>query len=505
MLTSTLTVTTASRMRASIPLLAVFMVVTVVVACYWQTAASLIGQWSLGAYQQGWLVAILSGLLLLRERRAIAAAPARPELAAAIGLALTSAVWAIVFNGSIQVGHQLLLPMIAFLAVAAFLGWQIARACAFAIGFTYFAVPLWSVLVPWLQALAVAVVGRLLWLSSIPMSVSGDIIYVRGGGLEIADECSGLNYLVVTLAIATLYGELLKADWRVRLRLVALGTGLALLGNWFRIYCVVFAGASSGMKSPLVHSHVYFGWWVFAGVLLVFFLVARGIRSTPQGGVAVVTSKAINQRTNATTIGTVAALAALVLGPVLVAIASYSPVAGNPPRVAPATVPGWVSLGPVTSDWRPLFRAADALELTAYRNGDGTVEMFTASYLSQRQGHKLFSSDNFIGGDPQETAIVESNAIVRPRAFNELVIEDSHHQRWVLWYDYVVSGHQFASGSIQALYYGLTSLRARPIASVVSVRTRCSENDCTRARNLLSGFWPTIQDWSAGRSQSRRL
>ncbi len=477
-----------TRFRAPVPLLLVFAVLAGTAALYWPSVSSLIGQWSLGTYRHGWVVAILSGLLIVQARHAIAESPVRPDVAAAALLCIVGLAWAILFKANIQVAHQLLWPLLAWLAICSFLGRAIARECAFALGFIYFAVPVWSVLVPLLQAVAVGVVGRLLAISSISAVIQGNVVHLADGDILVSGDCSGLNYLVVALTVATLLGEVQRADWILRMRLIAVASVLALIGNWLRIYWIIRIAVSSHMKSSLVRAHAQFGWYVFAAVMLVFFLIASRMRLIPRESRRFVDDPRHAQGADMRVVATVAATVALALGPALVASAPRVAVHAVATRALPEPVSGWEGPAPPASDWMPVFPAADAVEAGMYRDAGGTVEEFKARYVAQRQDHKILSSENSIVGDPRKFSVVERHPVAGAEAINESVIEDMRRQRWLLWYGYRVGARSYASPWSAALWYGLTSLRDTPVADVGVLRTQCAD-DCATARVILNRFW----------------
>src|SRR5690606_25050605 len=99
------------------------------------------------------------------------------------------------------------------------------------------------------------------------------------GTIEIESGCSGLHYFVVGLALAVLYGEANRLSWRGRLRVAALGAGLAMLANWARIYVIVVLGHGTKMQHYLVAvDHYWFGWGLFAGCVALVCVVARAVQ-----------------------------------------------------------------------------------------------------------------------------------------------------------------------------------------------------------------------------------
>ena len=159
-------------------------------------------------YQHGFLIAAIALWLLFRERRRIAAAagpPSLPLLAAAAGGSL---LWTVAVSAGLQVIHFLLWPAILWAAAGAALGWRSARVMFRPFAFLYFALPIWDALMPMLQH-ATVVANRMLGAAfGVPMMIEGTYVHIPEGSFEIAGGCSGLNYLIVGLAVAALLGEI---------------------------------------------------------------------------------------------------------------------------------------------------------------------------------------------------------------------------------------------------------------------------------------------------------
>jgi exosortase len=150
-------------MKASALPNAVFcaVLIAVVAIVYWPTSAALWSYWidpdSPGNH--GPLIALISVWLLYRGRRELNETALKPVVWLAIPLILMSLAWLVFWRAHIPALHIILFPALILLGIAAALGWKAARWALFPIGFLYFAVPSWDVLVAPLQALTVVVIG----------------------------------------------------------------------------------------------------------------------------------------------------------------------------------------------------------------------------------------------------------------------------------------------------------------------------------------------------------
>jgi len=71
-----------------------------------------------------------------------------------------------------------------------------------------FLIPLWGVLTIPLQSLSVIAVNTLMSFTTIPVFVEDQFVQIPSGIFEIAGGCSGLRYLLTSLAISSLYAFL---------------------------------------------------------------------------------------------------------------------------------------------------------------------------------------------------------------------------------------------------------------------------------------------------------
>ncbi len=156
----------------------------VVVLAYWPASVALFDFWTdvenLGG-THGFLVLAVSGWVLFENRRAIAAADARPSLLGLGLLAACSVSWLILCRAGLQDLHLLLVPLLFWIAVFAAFGWGVARHAICAAGLLYFALPIWGHAAIPLQTLTTHAVGFLARAAGIPVHISGHLVQIPEG------------------------------------------------------------------------------------------------------------------------------------------------------------------------------------------------------------------------------------------------------------------------------------------------------------------------------------
>lgn len=472
-----------------------------IVLVYWPSSVALNGQWTDivdHTYTHGYLLLATSMWLAWRDRKVLAAMALRPMRLAFVALVLLSAAWVYFWKAAIQDAHLLLLPLILYAGLLAVLGRRAARVLLFPVAFLYFAMPVWSDLNSVLQRMSVDVIGLWVWLTGIPAYVTGNIVHLPAGSLEIATGCSGMHFFIVGLALAALYGEVMRDTVRHRLWWYGILGALSLFANWLRIFVIVAAAYVTHMRTFLVLHHYWFGWGVFA-VSFAFFLWLAGRLVPPQPGThpsehSAPSAAAASARPSFARFG--AALACLAILPLTVYAKDWvhgAPAAGVTIRW-PANVRGWSGpqlVGP--SRWTPVYQNPTALSKRAYLSTTGyLVDVFVVTYRTQYQGAKLEAYGNSLIGKGGLEVVAERTVHVKGESWRERTLRAPDGQESLLWSDYRIGRHRFVWGRASQLWYGIAALTGEPVSSLVALRAACSPN-CRAAAVRLAAATVKLQ------------
>lgn len=441
------------------------------------------------AYSHGYLILAVSLWLLVRATPAlVAAAPSfRPSLLGFAGLLIATPLWVIAWNAGLREGYLLLFPAILWLAVLAAFGFAAAWHVAFAIGYLYFAIPVWSHINGVLQNLTTVMAFGMLRLVGVSAYTQGNVIHIPAGAFEVAGGCSGLHYFEVGLAIATLLGEVDRVPPRRRMFLVALMGVLAIVCNWIRVFCVALAGQLTNMESYLVKvDHYWFGWALFALTMfgVIWFAGRAGAPppSSPPRRDAVSSSASLRP-----VMVTALVMTVLPLSQWMVRALSDEPV--SIARELPAGSSGWTGPYSAAQGWRPVFQGATWEALAAYRDEDArAIEVYNVAYRDQRQGAELVGYGNSLLGNSGLT--LQSQSVVQTRSGRmiETMATDVGGRQSIIWSVYDIDGHLFVEPLRSQLWYGVMALASRPVASLAAARAVCVP-DCNGAREKLDRFF----------------
>ena len=390
--------------RAALPALIVALLA--IIGLYWPTAVGMAAiWWRSETFAHGMLVLPIVLYMIWTRRRELAVLEPRGAVAGLGLLLLLGLGWLVADAAEVVVMQQLALVGLLQATVYVLLGGRVVWAIAFPLTYLLFAVPVGEALIPPLQRLtAWFAVEGLRW-TGIPVLWEGLYIVVPSGSFEVAEACSGLRYLIASVALGFLYVYLsYRGFWR-RLAFVALSVAMPLVANGIRAYGIVMIAHLSDMKYAVGFDHLIYGWFFFGVVVLLMFWIGSFWREpTLAGGQgSEVTAQTLVLGGDLPLAPHFGRYASLALMAVLAAavgslgtmwmnrggLESASVTLQAPPAVAP-----WQGPERDTGDWEPRFGGADAVGRSRYRLEGRTVHLYIAYYRQQRPDAKLVSTQN---------------------------------------------------------------------------------------------------------------
>jgi exosortase len=456
---------------------------------YWPAAESLAALWQDAGrttYTHGYAILAVSCYLMWRRREDFSHGVPEGDTRFAplwIGLlAVCALAWHLAYRAGVSIGIELLLPGIVWCTIGAIMGTRAAVIALVPLGYLGFAFTFWDVVNPALQWATVHAVRVLLQVIGVPTYFEGDIVHIPSGTFEIEGGCSGLHFLIVGLAIATLMGELRGDDWRRRATWLLLALALALLVNWVRVAAIIYAGHVTSMQHYLVRvSHSGFGWVLFTVMLFGLYLIERRVALTPK-----VAPRDTALR-DARIPGWVA-VATIILAatPMLLNAILQARLAPLPAAARADARGAWGAAEPDLERWAPRQVNADREGRVAFTRDGARVETYVADYREQRAGKELGG----YAGRPQGDAQVLGRTAVSAggRHFVELALE-SGERRALLWVRYEVGERGFSDPDRAQIWYSLSTLMSlhSPLSRVIAFWSPC-DPDCGTAREAIREF-----------------
>ncbi len=183
-------------------------------------------------------------------------------------LALFSFAWYLFQSINIELLGALLLIAVLTIYLATCFSIKTAVDLLPFLGLFLFVVPILSSLTDQLVNLSSFVVGTLVDAVKLTAIIEGNNILIPSGRITIAEGCSGLRYLSITLLLAYIICLLNGYNRRQSMLAILCAIGLGLLINWIRIFLLVLIGYHSNMQSKLMQDHEMFGWILFMIIIM---------------------------------------------------------------------------------------------------------------------------------------------------------------------------------------------------------------------------------------------
>ncbi|MFQ5678390.1 MAG: exosortase C-terminal domain/associated protein EpsI [Gemmatimonadota bacterium] len=444
------------------------------VALFGTTAAGLFRYWASSAeYGHGLL--LLPIALFLAWKRRLPPAQGEPAkglcvLVGAVGLFLLGVLGAELFTRRFS-----LLLALGGLTVF-FAGTRQLRAWWLPFGLLLLTLPLPEVVLnsvtfP-LQLLASRVAVALLEFRHVPAALAGNIIFLPGQQLFVAEACSGLRSVSALLGLTLLIGGTGLATPAARLALLAVAVPAALAANAFRVFATGFAAYFWGHVATEGAPHQLAGVGVFVLAYSLVGVVFWGLRRFERGNGRPVTGRTGRgagqdgrgsrrearrvegpRRKSMVLLGLPVLPAVLFLlgvsGRIVVQPASYQPLRA-PLEAIPAQLADYTAAGEKELSGAELrILKVDDYLLRRYRSSGGNeVTLFVAYYGRQRSGATIHSPRNCLPGAGWEPVEHERIPVRTPYGkgrVNRYIVEHRSGARALVFYWYQGRGRVAAS------------------------------------------------------------
>jgi len=236
--------------------------------------------WNDSNYSHGFLVPLISGFLIWRQRQELAACQQSSHW---FGLAmiLFGMLGVVVGNaGSEYFTVRVSLVITLFGLVLYLFGMEITRRVWFAIFMLLFMIPVpavvyFSATFP-MQLLASKVAVSAMDILGIPVARQGNIIHLPETSLEVAEACSGLRSLISLLAMGAIYAYLSQRRFWAQAVLFVGTIPMAVAGNISRVFVTALITYAWGTDTTTEPLHTIMGAMVFV-VAFVLLLICGAI------------------------------------------------------------------------------------------------------------------------------------------------------------------------------------------------------------------------------------
>jgi exosortase D (VPLPA-CTERM-specific) len=436
--------------------------VLVAVPVFWTGFAALVGAWSTPEYSHGPLIPIISLYLFLRELRQAdpfdAGAPVRRWQGIAV---LCLGLMVALLGNIVRIPDIVAYGVIIWVGgvVLTVFGWDRGKQHQLPVLHLIFMLPLpnflyWQ-MTTFLQGVSSELGVWFIRLADIPVFLEGNIIDLGELQLQVAEACSGLQYLFPILSFSYLFAILYRGPLWHKAVLLLMAAPLTVFMNSFRIGMIGIIVNSYGLGWVEGFTHFFEGWVIFIACVAILFLTAVILQRTTRdplplsqaidldtGGLGRIATSVLELPRQAVTIGAVALTALAAIATLAAQPQPAPPLDRSSFNVFPRDVGAWSGLRTEFSpEIEAILGADDYANITYSTAGNApAVNFFSAFYERQTEGSGIHSPEVCLPAGGWEIFSLETHEVSMPHTtfgtfeVNRVVIQNGRTQQLVYYW-----------------------------------------------------------------------
>lgn len=439
---------------------------------FWMGFVSLVDAWTSPEYSHGPLIPLISLYLFLRELRgeerldptvAVRRGPGIAVLALGLAVALLGNVVRIpdivTYGFIIWVGGVVLTVF----------GWERGRRHQLPVIHLVFMLPLpnflyWQ-LTTFLQGVSSELGVWFIRLFGLPVYLEGNIIDLGLLQLQVAEACSGLQYLFPILSFSYLFAILYRGPLWHKAVLLLMAAPLTVFMNSFRIGVIGVIVNYYGLGWVEGFTHFFEGWVIFVTCILILFATAIGLqRLQPNplpflqaidldtAGLGQISTRIVEIPRQAVTWAAVAVTAGFAASVMALQPPEPAPLDRTSLAVFPTTLGAWSGSRSTFDPEIERVLGADDYVNAVYLTGaqSAPVQFLAAFYESQTEGSGIHSPEVCLPAGGWEIFSLDPHQVSFPDTgfgtfeVNRAIIQNGREQQ-VVYYWFEQRGQRFTN------------------------------------------------------------
>lgn len=425
-----------------------------------------------------------------------------------IGLVIFALLWVVASIAGIAVGQQLsFFSMLPMLVIAIF-GLQISKTIWYSLFFIIFAVPMGEFLIPYLMQFTAWFSVTSLQITGIPVYWEGLYFEIPAGSFEVVKACSGIRYLIASIALGYFYSFLTYRSTFRRLCFVALAILFPILANGLRAYGIVMIAHFSDMKHATGFDHIIYGWLWFGVVMLIMFWIGtfwREDRDTKHK--YIFNPVQLDSKTSKTNIGLVCSvILSVLIAPVLLFLLTNVEHVVPHKDIDPAISfkKGIAFVGEPCNQIGVSYPQADMIETGCFYYKDITIGYVAPQYFAQDQNKELINISNKLYDSEKWKKTQDRGGILELKTksgfftikIRETLLKGDNGQVLV-WSWFKVGGKHMAGKLQTKLTQVKTTIFDRRSDAIIEVLSAPVNESVDDTRELLQSFFSKVAaQWS---------
>lgn len=420
------------------PFIGILIIILLVPSIFYNTTLGMVHVWMVNeTFTHGFLILPISLWLIWQKKSLLIDSVPSPEPRVFILLATILALWFISEIVEVQVVKQFAMISIVPISIWILFGRYILLSILFPVFYLFFCIPVGQSLIPPLMQFTANFTVYLVKLTGVPIYQDGLYFTLPSGNWSVIEECSGVRYLIASIALGSLYAYINYQSQYKRLIFILIAIVVPIIANGLRAFGIVMTGHFSGMTLAIGADHLLYGWVFFGIVIFVMFYIGSFWRDTNNINlISPVNYQNADPHLKSNLIISVMviiALTGLTKYFVYQITQNLKLIQGDKTLEIPDYFEGWQLNKDFTTGWSPVMKNPDQFVEKNYRFGSDFVQLNIAFYYSQRQGNEAVSSYNRLtsplkdkwtlidSSDLQENNIYVSESVIR-QGENKLLV-----------------------------------------------------------------------------------
>ncbi|MEC8428015.1 MAG: exosortase A [Pseudomonadota bacterium] len=430
----------------------------VLLGCFYETVWSIVSTWVRSdTYAHGFLILPIAIWMAWGRREEVYQGVTKPEYWAIIPLIGCGIGWLLGELVDVLVVQQFALVGMLVCGLWLILGSAACWLIAFPLAYLVFLVPVGEGLVPPMMEFTATFTVAMIELTGIPVYREGLFFILPTGNWSVVEACSGVRYLIASIALGALYAYInYQSVWR-RGIFIIVSIVVPIIANGLRAYIIVMLGHMSDMTIATGVDHLVYGWVFFGLVMFLLFYIGSFWQESeaedrPEGS-----EDAALMPNSKVSSSIAAALLAIAVWPGLAVVIEERQSQEMKPIVMPQ-VNGW-SEAESNSRWFPLDGNAQQIQELAYKNQNApvVVQLIVQSFYRQSRGVELVTAQDLVVPDQDRWRVLDrqlSDSVFdeTKSSVREVLLRDLSGEDLLVWHWYRV-GKRHTSNDYKAKFY----------------------------------------------------
>jgi len=376
-------------------------------------------------------------------------------------------IWLVGFASDTNALSHFSAVILLQLGLVTLLGLSLSKQIMFPIFYLIFMVPFGESLNPPLQDITASLSVAMLQWSGIPVFREGLYLATPIGQFEVAVACSGLRFLIASVAIGTLFCYLTYRTWYKHVLFMVSLLAFSVLANGFRAFFLIWIAEKSNMEYGFGADHYIYGWLFFGVVMFVmFWLGGRFADAAPS-------TKHTDEHPNNAAINLKPVLGFFAVLLVTFVLSQQVQLTIAPPTPAVGMLPsGFIAID--NSEWRVSYK--DGLSRVQGENA-GKWQVFSADYGHKQQQGEMITWGNWLYSSKEWTVLKQRDLSFNQQPFRlvELKNHSGQYRSVLFWYQ--IGTRQAVDSKWAKLYQVLSLLQGDSSQSAVRAISVASSNE----------------------------